>query len=111
MAFAMRLAEESPDNIPEIQELTKKIFDIDFQYYPNQEKHDVIHKVRNRNKLVTGFLEDALKVEFPDANTSIYMGKSNPDLVVLLIPKTDYINLRHRRKIFSALRFSVLLPG
>ena len=25
MAFAMRLAEESPDNIPEIQELTKKI--------------------------------------------------------------------------------------
>ena len=80
MAFAMQLAEESPDNIPEIQALTKKIFDIDFQYYPNQEKHDVIHKVRNSNKLVTGFLEDALSAEFPDANTSIYMGKSNPDL-------------------------------
>ena len=33
--FAIRFkVEESPDNIPEIQELTKKFFDIDFQYYP-----------------------------------------------------------------------------
>ncbi len=102
MAFAMRLAEESPDNIPEIQELTKKIFDIDFQYYPNQEKHDVIHKVRNRNKLVTGFLEDALKVEFPDANTSIYMGKSNPDLVVFVDTKNGlYQFATSSKNIFS----------
>ncbi len=102
MAFAMRLAEESPDNIPEIQELTKKIFDIDLQYYPNQEKHDVIHKVRNRNKLVTGFLEDALKVEFPDANTSIYMGKSNPDLVVFVDTKNGlYQFATSSKNIFS----------
>lgn len=44
----------------------------------------MIRKVRKQNKLVTGFLEDALRVEFPEAITSIYIGKSNPDLVVFV---------------------------
>ena len=84
MAFAMQLSEKSPANLPEIQALTKEIFDMEFEYYPNDKKHEVIRKVRKQNKLVTGFLEDALRVEFPEAITSIYIGKSNPDLVVFV---------------------------
>ena len=84
MAFAMQLSEKSPANLPEIQALTKEIFDMEFEYYPKDKKHEVIRKVRKQNKLVTGFLEDALRVEFPEAITSIYIGKSNPDLVVFV---------------------------
>lgn len=84
MAFAMQLSEKSPANLPEIKALTKKIFDMEFEYYPNAKKHEVIRKVRKQNKLVTGFLEDALRTEFPEAITSIYIGKSNPDLVVFV---------------------------
>lgn len=35
MAFAMQLSEKSPANLPEIQALTKEIFDMEFEYYPN----------------------------------------------------------------------------
>lgn len=84
MAFAIRLSEEAPENIKDIQELTQKIFDMDFQYYPNDQKHAVIRDVRKQNKLVTGFLEDALKNEFPEAISSIYIGNGSPDLVVFV---------------------------
>ena len=57
MAFAMQLSEKSPANLPEIQALTKEIFDMEFEYYPNDKKHEVIRKVRKQNKLVTGFLD------------------------------------------------------
>ncbi len=84
MAFAIRLSEEAPNNIPKIQQLTQKIFDMEFQYYPNDQKHAVIRSVRKQNKLVTGFLEDALKNEFPEAISSIYIGNGSPDLVVFV---------------------------
>lgn len=84
MAFTISLSEASPENIPEIKALTKKNFDLDFQYYNNQQKHEVIRKVRNKNKLITSFLENALNRDFPDAITSIYMGRNSPDLVVFI---------------------------
>ena len=84
MAFAIRLSEEAPSNIKEIQELTDKIFDMQFQYYPNDKKHAVIHDVQKQNKLMTGFLEDALKKEFPEAISSIYIGKGSSDLIVFV---------------------------
>ena len=84
MAFAIRLSEESPANIPEIQDLTQKIFDMDFKYYPNEQKHKIMREAKKQNKLVTGFLEDALHTEFPEAITTIYIGKSSPDLVVFI---------------------------
>ena len=84
MAFAIRLTEEAPDNLPEIKNLTSQIFDMEFEYYPNAEKHKIMREAKEQNKLVTGFLEDALKAQFPEAITSIYMGGGSPDLVVFV---------------------------
>ncbi len=84
MAFAIRLTEEAPDNLSEIKNLTSQIFDMEFEYYPNAEKHKIMREAKEQNKLVTGFLEDALKAQFPEAITSIYMGGGSPDLVVFV---------------------------
>lgn len=84
MAFDMRLSERSPQNMAEIQKLSQDIFDLSFTYYPNEDKHDVIINARRSNKLVTGFLEDSLKREFPDAITTIYMEKDSPNLIVFV---------------------------
>lgn len=84
MAFAIRLSEESPSNIPDVQKLSKETFDLDFQYYPNADKHEVIVKARRSNKLVTGFLEDALRKEFPDAISTVYMEKNASNVIVFV---------------------------
>ncbi len=77
MAFTMKLAEEAPENIDEIQRLAEKYYDLGFKTYNNEERHDVIRKVRRNNKMITGFLEESLNREFPDYITSIYLKHSN----------------------------------
>lgn len=84
MAFIMQIVENNPSKLPEVQKLTKSIFDIEVKYYANNEKHTVLNK-RNRNsKMITGFLEDALRRDFPDAISSIYLGKGDYNLVVFV---------------------------
>ncbi len=82
MAFTMELAEHAPNQIAEIQELSEKQYDLSFKYYNNDEKHDVIRKVRRNNKMITGFLEESLAKKFPDDITSIYL--KDQDLIVFV---------------------------
>lgn len=82
MAFTIELAEHAPEQIAEIQTLAEKQYDLNFKYYNNEEKHDVIRTVRRNNKMITGFLEEALVKKFPDDITSIYL--KNQDLVVFV---------------------------
>ena len=84
MAFMMQLVEKSPDKLSEIQKLSRSIFDIDLKYYGNDEKHKVLNKTSRNSKLVTGFLEDALRRELPEAISSIYMGKGDYNMVVFV---------------------------
>ncbi len=100
MAFAMQLAEEAPENLAEIQSLAAKNYDLGVKYYNNDEKHDVIRKVRRNNKMITGFLEESLKREFPDDITSIYM--NGADLMVFVeTPKGLYQFTTNSKNIFS----------
>jgi len=82
MAFDMQLAQRAPQNMDELQKLSHDLFDMDFQYYSNEDKHEVIVNARRSNKLVTGFLEEALKREFPNDIATVYMEKDSPNLVV-----------------------------
>lgn len=100
MAFAMQLAEEAPEKMDEIQLLAAKNYDLGVKYYNNEEKHDVIRKVRRNNKMITGFLEESLKREFPDDITSIYM--KGADLIVFVeTPKGLYQFTTNSKNIFS----------
>ena len=100
MAFTMQIAEEAPGKLEEIQLLAMKNYDLGVKYYNNDEKHEVIRKVRRSNKMITGFLEESLKREFPDDITSIYM--KGADLIVFVeTPQGLYQFTTNSKNIFS----------
>lgn len=110
MSFVMELTQSSPKNLKNIQELAKKNFDFEYHYYSNAKKHNVINKASRNNKLVTGFLEDSLKSTFPDAVTSIYMGKGDKDLMVFIDrPNGLYQFITSSKNIFSSSIFGFVL--
>lgn len=84
MSFVMQLVEKNPSRLNQIKETADKTFDLDVNYYSNQEKHTVINKASRNNKLVTGFLESSLRSSFPDAVSSIYLGKGERNMMVFI---------------------------
>ncbi|MGN0914473.1 MAG: ATP-binding protein, partial [Alphaproteobacteria bacterium] len=84
MAFVMQLVEKNPADIEYVKSLASKIFDLDVDYYGNDEKHTVMNKVNRTNKMVTGFLEASLRREFPNAVSSIYLGKGEKNMMVFV---------------------------
>ena len=107
MAFTMRLAEETPENIAEIQKLAAQYYDLGFKYYSSDEKHDVIRKVRRNNKMITGFLEESLNREFPDYITSIYLKHNN---LLVFVETSDglYEFTTNSKNIFSTSIFGFM---
>lgn len=106
MAFAIEIAQESPASLSEIQNLTKSFYDLDFNFYSNQEKLDVIKKVKHSNKMITGFLEESLKREFPDAVTSLYLTDKDSYLVIFIETNEGLYQFKTSTKnIFSSSMF------
>ncbi len=87
MSFVMQLIEKNPTDIEYVQSLASKTFDLDVNYYGNDEKHTVMNKVNRTNKMVTGFLEDSLRREFPNAVSSIFLGKGEKNMMVFVDTK------------------------
>ncbi len=110
MSFIMELTDKSPKNLANIKALASKNFDVDYNYYNNSQKHNVINKASRNNKLVTGFLEESLRSKFPDAVTTIYMGKGDKDLMVLIDrPNGLYQFQTSSKNIFSSSIFGFVL--
>lgn len=102
MSFIIDMANRSPQNLTEIKKQAYAKFGMEFELYSNQEKHKIFNKVNKTNRMIFGYLEDSLKKEFPAAETNIYEGKGDRDLVVLV--DTDdglYKFVTSRKKIFS----------
>lgn len=102
MSFIIDMANKSPQNLTEIKKQAYAKFGMEFELYSNQEKHKIFNKVNKTNRMIFGYLEDSLKKEFPSAETNIYEGKGDRDLVVLV--DTDdglYKFVTSRKKIFS----------
>lgn len=110
MAFVIQLADKTPKNIPNVKELAQKNFDLEFNFYPNDKKHNVINKASRNNKLVTGFLEESLRARFPDAVTSIYLDEGDKDMSVFIDrPKGLYQFITSSKNIFSTSIFGFVL--
>lgn len=110
MSFIMELSEKTPKNIKVIKDLAKENFDFDYNFYSNTQKHNVINKASRNNRLITGFLEESLRRQFPDAVTSIYMGEGNHDLIVFIDrPNGLYQFKTSSKNIFSTSIFGFVL--
>lgn len=110
MSFIMELTDKSSKNVADIKKLAAKNFDLDYSFYSNKQKHNVINKASRNNKLVTGFLEESLRSTFPDAVTNIYMGEDGRDLMVLIDrPNGLYEFKTSSKNIFSSSIFGFVL--
>lgn len=84
MAFVVQLTEDFPNQFEQIKKLSHNLYELDVTYYDNETKHSVLSKTSKQNKLVTGFFEESLKADFPDALTQLYLEEGRSTLLALI---------------------------
>ncbi len=84
MAFVVRLSEQNPQSFEQIQTLAQNVYALDVEYFDNSEKIDVLSKASRKNKIMTGFFEDALKQDFSNAVTHLYLTDKNNTLLTFI---------------------------
>ena len=84
MAFVVRLSEQNPQSFEQIQTLAQNVYALNVEYFDNSEKIDVLSKASRSNKIVTGFFEDALKQDFSNAVTHMYLTDKNNTLLTFI---------------------------
>lgn len=110
MAYVIALREQAPSRFTSIAELTEKNLQIGVQFYANDVKHTVINKVSKGNKLIIGFLEEALDNTFPDAATGIYLDPKSKDMSIFVDNNSGmFLFSVDERKIFSSSIFGFVI--
>lgn len=103
MSFIIELVSKNPKDLPQIQKMAQKDLNLDVQYFSNQEKHRVLNKVTKGSKMVIGYLEESLSTTFPHAESEIYLGKGDKDLIVLVDTESGLYQFETtKKKIFSS---------
>ena len=103
MLFVVDLLQNDTKKLPELQKLTTDVFDMQFDYYNNEQKHQVINKTHKVSKMVIGYLEESLAESFPDAEREVRLSKDNNDLIVMIDTADGlYKFVASKKKIFSS---------
>lgn len=103
MNAIMILVDKNPQKLPEIQKLAADNFEINFVFHSNKTKYQVMRKASKGNRMIIGYLEEALKQAFPNDVTDIYLGKGDKDLVVFVDTDKGLFQFEtSRKKIFSS---------
>lgn len=103
MKFIIDIGTQEPSRIAALQKMSAETFDMDMEYYSNQDKHQVMNKAGKGSKLIIGYLEEALNNSFGPDTTSIYLGKEDKDLLVFVDTESGlYKFTTSRKKIFSS---------
>ena len=103
MLLVVDMVQNDVKKLPELQKLTKNVFDMQFEYYNNEQKHKVINKTHKASKMVIGYLEEALEKGFPDAEREVRLSKDNNDLIVMIDTTNGlYKFVASKKKIFSS---------
>lgn len=109
MAFVIQMNKDEYD-FDRVQHLASTLYNLDVSYYDNDTKHSVWRENKKNNHFVTKYLEDALKKQFPLANTEIFLTKHHSNLNVLV--DTDqglYVFNTAAKNIFSSSIFGFVL--
>lgn len=101
MAFIITI-DDGTKNFADIKAQAKAIYDIDVQFYENENKHNVWRKNKNNGRFITGFLAEALTKRFPMANTEVFLSNHHDDLNILIdMDKGLYVFKTPLKNIFS----------
>ena len=101
MAFIITI-DDGTKNFADIKAQAKAIYDIDVQFYENENKHNVWRKNKNNGRFITGFLAESLTKRFPMANTEVFLSNHHDDLNILIdMDKGLYVFKTPLKNIFS----------
>lgn len=107
MAFVMQMHDESSD-FAHVQQMAETLYDMQVQYYDNENKHSVWRESKKKRSFATYFLVEALQKKFPLANTAVFNHKGNLNILV----DTDqglYEFTTPRKNIFTTSVFGFVL--
>ncbi|MBR2033046.1 MAG: two-component sensor histidine kinase [Alphaproteobacteria bacterium] len=97
------MAQTKTNDLNKVKQIAKKHFDLQMDYYNNQQKYQEINKVHRGSKMVVGFLEKALAEEFPLADREIFLSKDDSDLIILIDSENGlYKFVTSKKRIFSS---------
>lgn len=114
MKFIIDMGTQEPAKMADLQKMSADIWDVDMEYYSNQDKHQVMNKAGKGSKLIIGYLEEALDNLFGVGVTSVYLGQDDSDLLVFVDTDSGlYKFTTSRKKIFSSsiFMFAVWMAG
>lgn len=109
MAFVIQLNDGSAD-FSRVRRLASTMYNLDVSFYDNENKHSVWRENKKNSHFATKYLEDALKRQFPLANTEVFLTKHHSNLNVLI--DTDqglYVFNTPSKNIFSSSIFGFVL--
>lgn len=104
MAIVMEMINKSPDHLKAIKEIAKNNLDMEVTAYLPQDKHKAVNNVltKNKNELVTGFLEQTLKKKFPADLTKVYWNREASLLTVFIdTPERFFKFVTSSKNVFS----------
>lgn len=86
IAVAIEATTKNPQLLPEIEELYKKNYNVQMEFFSGEEQLSAKTNTHynTKNKMVTGFLEKALHQKFPNALTNIYLANDRSNVIVLV---------------------------
>ena len=109
MAFVVNLAEKDFNDFDNIKGLTQKLYNLDVEFFDNEIKHSEINKTSRNNAIVTGFFEESLRADFPNAVTYLYLTEKDSTLIALVDTKDGLYKFSTSTKnIFSSSLFGFI---
>lgn len=106
MAYVMEMYERNPDELKLIQDKTSSLLEMKFSVFGSEENYTVMDNSDSAKKVMTKFFKDALRAQFPDYTTNLYLDPKSNDMVILVqTPKYAYQFVTSEKKIFSSSMF------
>ena len=107
MAFVVQMNDGSVD-FSEIQGMSKGLYDLEVNFYDNDNKHSVWRENKKKNSFATHFLAESLRNRFPEADTEIF--DHHGDLSILVDTHQGLYEFKTPRKnIFTSSIFGFVL--
>jgi two-component system osmolarity sensor histidine kinase EnvZ len=109
MAFVIQLKNDNMD-FERVRQLASTLYNLDVSFYDNEDKHSAWRENKKHSRFATKYLEEALKKQFPMADSEVFLTEHHSNLNVLI--DTDqglYVFNTPAKNIFSSSIFGFVL--
>ena len=93
-----------------VRQLASTLYNLDVSFYDNEDKHSVWRENKKHSRFATKYLEEALKKQFPMANSEVFLTEHHSNLNVLIdMDQGLYVFNTPVKNIFSSSIFGFVL--